>query len=92
MDERILQVQEYPLAALFALDPDRPMAGCFGLLSHVVDQRLDVPIRRAAGNDHVVRHRRHVAHVEANDVFRLDVVQRIDDEVGQCFTIHAWFP
>jgi phytoene dehydrogenase-like protein len=26
-----------------------------------------------------------------NDVLCLDVFERFDDEVGQCFAVHAWF-
>ena len=81
--ERVLQVEQDPLAALFTLDTNWAVAGRFRFFSDIVDQRLDVAIGRAAGNNHVIGHGCRVPDVEPHDIPGFHVIKRFHDEVGQ---------
>jgi hypothetical protein len=89
MYQRVLQIEQHPFAATLTFHADWlvPRFGC--LFDHVVDQRLHMASRRAAGNDHIVGNGRHIADIELNDVFRLDVLECLDDQVAQLLAIHA---
>ena len=67
------------------------MTGLLGFFGDIFNQRLDVPIGRAARDDHVVRYRCKFSDIEFRDVLRFYVVQRIDDQRTQLFAVHAYF-
>src|SRR5210317_1297104 len=85
----VLQIEQHPFAAALALHTDRLVTRLRRLLDHILDQRLYVPRRRPAGDDHVVGYGRHVADIELDDILALDVPERLDDEVAQLLAIHA---
>ncbi len=89
MYQRILQIEQHPFAAFFAFDANRLVPGLLGFFGNVVDQRLNMPVRCAARNDHVISHGRHISHIECRYVLRLDVIERIDDQRAQLLAIHA---
>ncbi len=76
---------------MLAFHADRLVADFLRLLGDIVGQRLHVPVRRSAGDDHVVRYGGHVLNIELRDVLRLDVVERVDDQGAQLLAVHAWF-
>ena len=90
MNQGVLEIEQHPFAARFAFDADRPVAGLLGFFGDVFDQRSDVPIGRAACDDHVVRYRCEISDIEFRDVLRFYVVQCIDDQRTQLFAVHAY--
>ena len=54
MHDDIAQVQQHPLIALAAFDADRRVTRLFRRFHDAIDQRFDVPVGRAAGENHVV--------------------------------------
>ena len=85
----VLEILGDPFTTRVALDSDRSVPCVGRFLRYILDKRLDVTIRGAAGNHHVVGHSGHIADVEFHYVLRLDVVEYVDDQIGQLLAIHA---
>jgi hypothetical protein len=89
MYQRVLQIEQYPLTATLTFHANRFVPRFGRLLDNVIDQRLHMARRRAAGDHHIVGDGRHVANIELDDIFCLDVLECLDDQVAQLLAIHA---
>src|SRR5262245_13753718 len=81
--DKVLQVDEHPLALALALDAVGTVAGLAATLDQPVRDRLDVPVGIAGRHDHRVGDVGELANVEHLDVHGLHVCKRGDGDLGQ---------
>lgn len=89
MNERVMQVEQYPLAAILTFDARRSVTRRFDDIRNVIHQRGDVTAGRAARDDHPVGYSRHVTHIELDDIDSLHVLESRDDDIAQFLAIHS---
>src|SRR3990167_269801 len=84
----VAEVEQCPLAGIHAFSANWAYALLLDLLQHVVDQRLNVTARGAAGDQHEIGDAGLAAHVDGGDVLRLDFFQSADGQFDQLFALH----
>src|SRR6185503_12744822 len=74
----VAEIDQHPLAALFAFHAVDARALLANALLHAVGERPDLGIRGAARDHHALEHRRQPRRVEHLDVVALHVLERLD--------------
>ena len=82
------EVHEYPFGRSLALDAADLGALRLQLLLHVARHRRRLARRIGGRDDDLVEERRHLAHVEHDDVAALDVFQRSNGGFNQFVQSH----
>ena len=80
MHDHRAQINEHPLAHLFALDGQHFAARFAHFVGHTPRQRAHLAIRVAAGQNDSFEHLRNLGRVDDDDVATFDVFERINGD------------
>ena len=83
MDDGVLGIEQHPIAKRHSFDFWRRITGLATGFNNSVGDGADMHAGTPGGNDHLVRKRRPARKTDRNDLFRLGVLERLNDNVGQ---------
>jgi len=88
VDHDVAKVYQHPFAAVLAFDREHFTARLAYLFVDIAGQRLDLPVRIAGGNHHVIEHRGELGGVDDFDFLALDVFKGGNDDFLQLANVH----
>ena len=89
MDDDVAQIDQYPVAAVFAFDAKRRMACGFAVVVDFAGERVQVAVGGAAGDDHVVGDVGFAGKFDGLDVHRFEVFKAGEDEGFEFVGVHG---
>jgi hypothetical protein len=86
--DHVAQVDQHPLAGVFAFEAHDIAACCLDLVAHRGSQRLGLAVRGAGNDRDAVEQAGQVRRVEQDDFLALDVFEGVNDDGLQFLDIH----
>ena len=83
VNHHITAVDEHPFTAVLALGAVNDVARFTHLVDHIAGQRAGLSIGVRAGDGDVIRNGGNVGDIDQANVFCLDVLKRIDNDVRE---------
>ena len=89
MDDDVAQIDQYPIAAVFAFDAERRMACGFAVVVDFAGERVQVAVGGAAGDDHVVGDVGFAGEINGFDVDGFEFGEAVLDQGFEFVGVHG---